>query len=249
MSYRQQRCRGQRSRRGLTLVELLVVITILILLVAMLLPAIMRLRSLADQQEDREQLRVLGHAWLAYAQAHGGHPVTQRTSDPQDRWLVKLSGYGEINDYLVSPADPRQKDRLQYMQNNPGRLCTSFVLNPYFSSKIVDPATNKQQSCDRISDCTSLARALAIVPVSAQAGVPGPGYIFPQAWLTPPFNLAYLRATGKFGIQPDRFGFSTGEAIPGFANYFYADGHVETITAEQVSQWLSAGKNFLIPEQ
>ncbi len=249
MSYRQQTRRGQRSRCGLTLVELLVVITILILLVALLLPAIMRLRALTDQQEDREQLRVLGHAWLAYAQAHSGHPVSQRTSDPYDRWLLKLSNYGDINDYLVSPADPRKKDRLQFMQDNPGRLCTSFVLNPYFSSKVVDLATNKQLSCDRLSDCTSLARALAIVPASAQAGVPGPGYILPQNWLIPPLNLAYTRATNRFGIQPDRFSTSTGEAIPGFANYFFADGHVETITAGQISQWLSAGKNFLIPEQ
>ncbi len=247
MSYRQQTRRGQRSRPGLTLVELLVVITILILLVALLLPAIMRLRALTEQQEDREQLRVLGHAWLSYAQAHGGHPVTQRTSDPQDRWLLKLSGYGELNDYLVSPADPNKKARLQYMQDNPGRLCTSFVLNPYF-----DPNPTKDPAyCNRLSDCISLSRALAILPVSAQAksGVPGPGYIFPKNWFISPLSLAYARATSLHGIQPDRFGFSTGEQVPGFANYFFADGHVETITADQISRWLSAGKNFLIPEQ
>jgi prepilin-type processing-associated H-X9-DG protein len=135
------------------------------------------------------------------------------------------------------------------MQDNPGRLCTSFVLSPYFSSKIVDITTNKQLSCDRLSDCISLSRALAILPVSAKATVPGPGYIDTQNWFVSPLSLAYARATGKFGIQPDRFSASTGEAIPGFANYFFADGHVETITADQISQWLTAGKNFLIPEQ
>ena len=251
MLYRQQTRSGFRSRRGLTLVELLVVITILILLVALLLPAIMRLRALTDQQEDREQLRVLGQrpGWAYAQQAHGGHPISQRNSDPQDRWLLKLSNYGEINDYLVSPADPNKKARLQYMQDNPGRLCTSFVLNPYFGPGSDDLTANKQLYCNRLSDCISLSRAMAIVPVSPQAGVPGPGHIIPQNWLIPPINLAYARATAKFGIQPDRFGFSTGELIPGSANYFFADGHVETINADQISQWLSAGKNFLVPEQ
>lgn len=239
----------QQSRRGMTLVELLVIVTILMLLVAMLLPAVMKLRMLSDQQEDREQLKVLGHAWIAYAQAHGGHPVSQRTSDPYDRWLTKLRGYGDIESYLVSPADPFKKERLQFMEQNPNRLSTSFVLNPYFSSVILDPVTGKQKSCDRLSDCTSLSRALAIVPASSQSGVPGPGYIFPQFWFTPPTTLAWTRATGRLGIQPDRFSGTSSDTKPGFANYFFADGHVETITAEQINQWLITGKNFMIPEQ
>jgi prepilin-type processing-associated H-X9-DG protein len=239
----------QNTRRGLTLVELLVVITILILLVAMLLPAVMKLRMLSDQQEDREQLRAIGHAWLSYAQAHSGHPVSQRTSDPYDQWIKKLQNYADITEYLVSPADPRKQDRLKFMNTNPGRYTSSFVLNPYFSSVILDPVTKKQQSCDRLSDCVSLARALAIVPVSTQSGVPGPGYIFPQNWMSPPLNQAYTRALGRFGIQPDRFTGNSNDPVPGFANYFYADGHVESLTADQISQWLTAGKNFLIPEQ
>jgi prepilin-type processing-associated H-X9-DG protein len=237
-------------RSGLTLIELLVVITILILLVAMLLPAVMRLRAMSDQQEDREQLRVLGHAWLAYAQAHNGHPINVKATDPYDRWLNKLSGYGDITNYLVSPGDPLKKERLAFMDQNPGRLCSSFVLNPYFSTKLLDPSNpNKQLSCDRINDCTSLARAVAILPVSPQSGVPGYQYILPQNWIAPNPALTWTRATGNFGIQPDRFTGSTNDTIPGFANYFFADGHVETITADQISQWLNSGKNFLIPAQ
>ncbi|HQR05897.1 MAG TPA: prepilin-type N-terminal cleavage/methylation domain-containing protein [Gemmatales bacterium] len=238
------------SRSGLTLVELLVVITILILLLAMLLPAVMRLRAFSDQQEDREQLRVMGHAWLAYAQAHGGHPITVKASDPFDRWLIKLSPYGDITNYLVSPGDPLKKDRLAYMDANPSRLCSSFVLNPYFSTRILDPYNpSKQLSCDRISDCTSLSRAVAILPVSPRSGVPGYQYILPQTWFAATPALTWARATGNFGIQPDRFSGYANDTMPGFANYFFADGHVETITADQISQWLQSGKNFLIPAQ
>jgi len=243
MSYR------QRFRSGITLVELLVVIAILALLLAMLLPAIMKLRQFADMQEDREQLRVLGHAWIAYAQAHQGHAVPIKTSDPFDRWIHKLSGYGDITNYLVSPGDPLKKQRNDYMEQNPGRYCSSFVLNPYFSSVIKSSTTGKQFSCDRISDCTSLSTAIAILPVSPKSGVPGPGYISPQGWTVPPLNLAWIRTTGTLGIQPDRFTATTNEATPGIASYFYADGHVGTMTADMIKQWVDKGKNFLIPLQ
>lgn len=244
MSY----CRTRRS--GLTLIELMVVITILFLLLAMLLPAVMKLRALSDQQEDREQLRVMGHAWLAYAQAHAGHPITVKATDPFDRWLIRLNGYGDITNYLVSPGDPLKKERLAYMDQYPGRLCSSFVLNPYFSTKLLDPSNpSKQLSCDRINDCTSLSRAVAILPVSPASGVPGYQYISPQTWIAANPSLTWARATGNFGIQPDRFTGTSSDSIPGFANYFFADGHVETITADQVSQWLNAGTNFLIPAQ
>jgi len=237
-------------RSGLTLVELLVVITILILLLAMLLPAVMKLRALSDQQEDREQLRVMGHAWLAYAQAHGGRPINVKATDPFDRWLLKLSGYGDITNYLVSPADPVKKQRLAYMEANPSRLCSSFVLNPYFSTKLMDPTNpTKQLSCDRINDCTSLSRAIAILPVSPASGVPGYQYITPQTWIAANPQVTWARATGNTGIQPDRFSGYSNDTVPGFANYFFADGHVETITADQISQWLLSGKNFLIPAQ
>ena len=35
----------------------------------------------------------------------------------------------------------------------------------------------------------------------------------------------------------------------GIANYLYADGHVEGITADQIATWCSEGHNFAIPPQ
>lgn len=237
----------RQHRRALTLVELLVIVAIIGLLLALLLPAIMKLRILSEDQEDKNQLRVLGHAWLAYARAHQGRPVNHRGSDPFDRWIHKLSSYGEIGDALISPADPFKNERHKYLKDNPNRLCSSYVLNPYFSTSITDSVTGKQLSCDRLSDCTSLSRAIAIMPVSPQAGVPGPGYIFPQGWLNPPAT-AWQRTTGRLGIQPDRFT-SQGDIIPGRSNYFYADGHVESVTADMIKNWIDAGHQFLIPQQ
>lgn len=239
--------RFSMTRSGFTLVELLVVIAIIAILLALLLPAVMRLRLLAEEQEDREQLRTIGHAWLAYARAHQGRTVKHKSSDPFDAWIKKIENYGEIQECLVSPSDPFRKDRLEYMKLFPTRYSSSFVLNPYFATTILGP-DGKQLHCERLSDCVSLSKAIAIMPVSEQAGVPGPGYIFPQGWLAPPTAMAWTRTTGRLGIQPDRFP-NSAETIPGRSNYFFADGHVESITADRIKQWIDAGQQFLIPQQ
>jgi len=136
------------------------------------------------------------------------------------------------------------------MELNPTRKTSSFVLNPYFSTTINDPVTGKLLSCEKLSDCKSLSTAIVMLPVSTDSGVPGAGYIFPQGWLSGPMNLAWKRTTGRLGIQPDRFlvSSSTGQT-QGNSNYYFADGHVETLNAEAVKTWIEAGKNFLLPEK
>ncbi|HMO35588.1 MAG TPA: prepilin-type N-terminal cleavage/methylation domain-containing protein [Gemmatales bacterium] len=236
------------SRRGFTLVELLVIVAIIAILLALLFPAVMRLRILAAELEDREHLRHMGHAWLAYARAHQGRTVKHKNSDPHDAWIKKLLPYGDVQNSLVSPADERKQERYNYMKQFPTRFASSFVLNPYFCTVINGPG-GRQLSCDRVSDCVGLSRAIVILPVSTTAGVPGPGYIFPQGWLANPVTLAWTRATERpLGIQPDRFP-NSGDIVPGRSNYFFADGHVEAVTADRIRTWLDAGHQFLIPEK
>jgi prepilin-type processing-associated H-X9-DG protein len=234
-------------RAGISLIELLVIIAILAILLAVLFPALMRLRAVAEKHEDAENLRVLGFAWLAYARAHNGHTLEHKTSDPYDRWMHKLSNYADNFDtHLISPGDPKKDERYKFMVDNPDRKTSSYVLNPYFSTTIVNP-TGQSLSCDRLSNCSALSRSLAIVPVSTQSGVPGPGFIFPQGWFVTPMSLAWTRTVGRLGIQPDRFFGANPNQTSGLSNYFYADGHVESINAERIREWVDEGTNFLLP--
>src|SRR5688572_26236192 len=72
---------ARRPGRGFTLVELLVVITIIGLLVSLLLPAVFAAREAARGTECKSNLRQIGLGILQFAD-HNGHLPTYRWYDP-----------------------------------------------------------------------------------------------------------------------------------------------------------------------
>ena len=64
---------GSGIRAAFTLVELLTVIAIIGVLVALLMPAVMRSRTSAERIQCQSQLRQVGLALENYMNAHGSH--------------------------------------------------------------------------------------------------------------------------------------------------------------------------------
>jgi len=122
----------RNTTRGFTLVELLVVITIIGMLIALLLPAVQAARAAARRVECAGRIKQIGLALLNYHTAHGtfppGNVITeagtcpgrevQSTSEDAGNWLLAVLPYLEqdalFDDYDFSALNeglPNQRVR------------------------------------------------------------------------------------------------------------------------------------------
>jgi len=93
-----------RTRKGFTLVELLVVITIIGILIALLLPAVQAAREAARCAQCKNNLHNLGLAYFALAEVHPDKPAIYWASD----WIETLKPYleDERSMYICPNHDP-----------------------------------------------------------------------------------------------------------------------------------------------
>ena len=119
-----------KSRRGFSLVELLVVIGIIGLLMAILMPTLRVAREIGQRVQCQSNLRQVGFAFLEYANENGGsmpswsgwHP-TAFPANPTDEvsWVGKLAG--------IIPPDSR-------VYNCPSFPSYTSNLHNYFISAV-----------------------------------------------------------------------------------------------------------------
>jgi type II secretory pathway pseudopilin PulG len=97
--------------RGLTITEVLVVLTILILIVAVVLPLLGSLRREARSQQSNSQVRGIHQAMVMHAQHNGGFfPGLDESGEivgasVEARFQVLLDGNYFTGDFAISPQD------------------------------------------------------------------------------------------------------------------------------------------------
>ena len=247
-----------RSRNAFTLVELLVVIAIIGVLIGLLLPAILAARGAARRTHCANNMRQIGLAIHLYADnnkgrfplmAYHNRDKNSTKSEEEKSWIMTLAPFLEnVDSIRLCPEDVKRIEGVF-------ETATSYAMNGYLrEAEYVDtaglPAALAAEVSSRndglISDLYDLRQTHnTIVMFEGLAARLTVNYdhVHSYMWFTEQNikDKLVLEAVQK-EIIIDRH---TG----GAANYLYADGHVDTISAGQIIEWCEAGFNFARPPQ
>lgn len=234
-------------RRGFTLVELLVVVAIIGLLAGLLLPAVQQARESARRANCASNFRQVGIGMLRFADLHAGNwPQTTHTVEPDPTtgkftkaWVYSLAPYLEDVDAIrICPSDLAGDLRLR------GKG-TSYTMNGYLS-KEARPAFENRRKLPT-THRTIVAFELAEIKDSGAMTSLNPLDVDPYNDHVHSFNwFAQSRITAGTVFQ----GISNEIAVErhdGTTHFLYADGHVDNVSSQQISQWATRPFNFALP--
>jgi len=222
-------------RRGFTLVELLVVVSIIAVLIGLLLPAVQASRAAAQRAQCGSNLRQVGLAIIQFAETHrGAMPLSSHDlahGDEEESWIHTVAPFMESVDSIrICPTDP----------NGPARLrddLTSYLLNSFVC---IRGDTGAITNYFRIP---AKSKTFIAFETSDKVGTTHADHTHGVNWFkdppTLPTRVPRTLARIKQDIQIDRHA--------GGANYLFGDGHVQVIDESQIEQWVVDNFNFPVP--
>ncbi len=151
-------------------------------------------------------------------------------SGPERSWIYTLAPYLENVDAIrICSEDPLADERLK-------ARASSYVINDFLAADDVPGAVRK------MSQLAATTRTIVVMEgANKRAAEPRYDHAHASQWFSE-LNQSWglVESAVKSDIQPDRHA--------GTAQYLYADGHVDVITAAQIGQWIDQNVNFAKPE-
>ena len=208
----------RKSFKAFTLVELLVVISIIAILLAILIPALNKARQQAKKVVCSSNMRQMGVALQCYFQDNECHLPAGHScniNDPNQYWLKILSKYLKQDLLFICPADTAKDfvDWTKPLSSQPDKRLSSFVINA-----LLDPETGY--------DCLKkIKNPKYCIYVSEKPSEPdwaAVDHIHPNSW-------AFKTDKAKKYVAWDRH-FKK-------SNYLFADGHAQMLKIEETYSW------------
>lgn len=224
---------------GFTLVELLVVIAIIAVLVGLLLPAVQSARSSARSAACKNNLRQIGIAIHQFCNLHDGKfPQLDHAglggvyAKDSPSWIFTLAPHMEdVDEIRVCPDDLFATDRLRYQ-------LTGYVINDYLAGKVQGAVRNM----NKLSSTSETIAVFEIAdPNSSHNDVRNQyDHAHASGWFTPSaISFDLVDSLVHRDISTSRH--------TSTSNYLYVDGHVDTISDQQVQTWIDEPFNFAKP--